>query len=136
MGGPYLPLFPQTLSLCPPESPILSPLHYTGKRGRYGPPIATYIYYLIILGGKDIMDNDDKGFFNRFPYISPSALYLLPGMPATPRADKISHGLCLFLRYLYTFTMIPFFALLASEAVYWGVHDQVRGVQRMVSWEM
>ena len=23
-----------------------------------------------------------------------------------------------------------------SEAVYWGVHDQVRGVQRMVSWKM
>ena len=21
-----------------------------------------------------------------------------------------------------------------SEAIYWGVHDQVRGVQRMVSW--
>jgi hypothetical protein len=36
-------------------------------------------------------------------------------MPVTPRADKISHGLCLFLRYLYTFTMIPFFALLAPD---------------------
>jgi hypothetical protein len=46
---------------------------------------------------------------------SPSALYLLPGMPVTPRADKISHGLCLFLRYLYTFTMIPFFALLSPD---------------------
>ena len=67
MGGPYLPLFPQTLSLCSPASP--------------------------------------------------SALYLLPGMPVTPRADKISHGLCLFLRYLYTFTMIPFFALLAPECI-------------------
>jgi hypothetical protein len=31
------------------------------------------------------------------------------------QADKISHGLCLFLRYLYTFTMIPFFALLAPD---------------------
>jgi hypothetical protein len=35
-------------------------------------------------------------------------------MPVTPRADKISHGLCLFLRYLYTFTIIPFFALLGG----------------------
>ena len=49
------------------------------------------------------------------PNSSPSALYLLPGMPVTPRADKISHGLCLFLRYLYTFTMIPFFALLSPD---------------------
>jgi hypothetical protein len=24
--------------------------------------------------------------------------------------------------------------LCLSEAIYWGVHDQVRGVQRMVSW--
>jgi hypothetical protein len=30
-------------------------------------------------------------------------------------AEKVSHGLCLFLRYLYTFTMIPFFALLAPD---------------------
>ena len=30
-----------------------------------GPPIATYIYYLIILGGEDIMDNEDKGVFNQ-----------------------------------------------------------------------
>jgi hypothetical protein len=36
-------------------------------------------------------------------------------MPVTPRADKVSHGLCLFLRYLYTFTIIPFFALLAPD---------------------
>ena len=50
-----------------------------------------------------------------FPNISPSALYLLPGMPVTPRVGKISHGLYLFLRYLYTFTMIPFFALLAPD---------------------
>jgi hypothetical protein len=28
---------------------------------------------------------------------------------------KHCHGLCLFLRYLYTFTMIPFFALLAPD---------------------
>jgi hypothetical protein len=53
------------------------------------------------------------------PIVPPSALYLLPGMPVTPWADKISHGLCLFLflRYLYTFTMIHvlFFALLAPD---------------------
>ena len=49
------------------------------------------------------------------PNSSPSALYLLLEMPVTPRADKISHGLCLFMRYLYTFTMIPFFALLAPD---------------------
>jgi hypothetical protein len=36
-------------------------------------------------------------------------------MPVIPQADKISHGLCLFLCYLYTFTMIPFFALLAPD---------------------
>ena len=53
--------------------------------------------------------------FPRVPNTSPTALYLLPGMPVTPRADKISHGLCLFLCYLYTFTMIPFFALLAPD---------------------
>ena len=50
-----------------------------------------------------------------FPNISPSALYLPPGMPVTPRADKISHGLCLFLCYPYTITMIPFFALIAPN---------------------
>jgi hypothetical protein len=44
-----------------------------------------------------------------------SKINLLPGMPVTPRANKISHGLCLFLRYLYTFAMIPFFALLAHD---------------------
>jgi hypothetical protein len=49
------------------------------------------------------------------PNSSPSALCLLLGMHVTPRADKISHGLCLFLRYLYTFTMIPLFALLAPD---------------------
>ena len=58
MGGPYLPLFPQTLSLCP---------------------------------------------------------LLPPGMPVTPRADKISHGLCLFLCYPYTITTIPLFALIAPN---------------------
>jgi hypothetical protein len=51
----------------------------------------------------------------RVPNTSPTALYLLPGMPVTPRADKISHGLCLFLCYLYTFTMIPFFALVTPD---------------------
>jgi hypothetical protein len=30
---------------------------------------------------------------------------------------KHCHGLCLFLRYLYTFTMIPFFLSAVSEAV-------------------
>ena len=49
------------------------------------------------------------------PNSSPYALCFLPGMPLTPLADKVSHGLCLFLRYLYTFTMIPFFALLAPD---------------------
>jgi hypothetical protein len=51
----------------------------------------------------------------RVPNTSPTALCLLPGMPVTPRADKISHGLCLFLCCPYTFTMIPFFALLAPD---------------------
>jgi hypothetical protein len=36
--------------------------------------------------------------------------YFFPGMPVATRADKISHGLCLFPCYLYTFAMIPFFA--------------------------
>jgi hypothetical protein len=53
-------------------------------------------------------------------------LYLLPGMPVTPRADKISHGLCLFLRYLYTFTMIPFVEAFSAscepEGDFWICH--------------
>jgi hypothetical protein len=35
--------------------------------------------------------------------------------PSWKRADKISHGLCLFLCYPYTTTMIPFFALIAPN---------------------
>ena len=49
------------------------------------------------------------------PQYSLTALYLLPGMSVTPRADKISHGLCLCLCYLYTFTMILFLAPLAPD---------------------
>jgi hypothetical protein len=56
---------------------------------------------------------DQRGYRDRLYCVCP--LCLLPGMPVTPRADKISHGLCLFLRYLYTFTMIPFFALLSPD---------------------
>ena len=50
-----------------------------------------------------------------FPVILPLYLYLLPGMPLTPRADKVPHSVCLFWRYLYTFTMVPFSALLAPD---------------------
>jgi hypothetical protein len=36
-------------------------------------------------------------------------------MITATRADKISHGLCLFPCYLYTFAMIPFFALVTPD---------------------
>jgi hypothetical protein len=51
----------------------------------------------------------------RVPNTSLTALCLLPGMPVATRADKFSHGLFLFLCYPYTFTMIPFFALVAPD---------------------
>jgi hypothetical protein len=38
-------------------------------------------------------------------------------MPVATRADKISHGLCLFLCYPYTFAMIPFFALVPGVVI-------------------
>ena len=47
-----------------------------------------------------------------FPNISPSALYLLPGMPVTPRADKISHGLA---SSCVTFTHLPWYHSLHSS---------------------
>jgi hypothetical protein len=45
----------------------------------------------------------------------PPLYYFFPGMPVATRADKISHGLCLFPCYLYTFAMIPFFALVTPD---------------------
>jgi hypothetical protein len=36
-----------------------------GKRGRQGPPIATYIYYLIILGGRILWIMTIRGFLIR-----------------------------------------------------------------------
>jgi hypothetical protein len=38
------------------------------------------------------------------PVIPPLYLYLLPGMPLTPRADKVPHSVCFLWRYLYIFT--------------------------------
>jgi hypothetical protein len=41
--------------------------------------------------------------------------YFFPGMPVATRADIISHGLCLFPCYPYTFAMIPFFTLVTPD---------------------
>jgi hypothetical protein len=64
----------------------------------------------------------------------PPLYYFFPGMPVATRADKISHGLCLFPCYPYTFAMIPFFALVTPDhelPPVWELQTAIEGAHRV-----